>query len=220
MFSSDRAGTMDLWTTRADGSAQAVLELDHNPAPLESVWSTDHEWLVYRTSETAVGAGDILARRSGLDSIPVPLVATAASELAPTLSVDGRWMAYTSNENGTDEIYVVPFPNVADGKYAVSAGGGSEPVWSRSGRELFYRNGQGELVAVQVETEPTFARGATRVLFSATEYLADRRRRQYDVSRDDERFLMLRPVGDGVEVAGKLVLVQNFSAELERVVPN
>jgi hypothetical protein len=75
------------------------------------------------------------------------------------------------------------------------------------------------MVAVPVETEPTSSWGPTRVLFSATEYLADRRHRQYDVSRDNGRFIMLRPLG-GVEVETELILVQNFFEEIERLVPN
>ena len=127
-------------------------------------------------------------------------------------------MAYQSNETGRNEIYVVPFPNVPDARWAVSAGGGTEPLWSRGGRELFYRNGQGDMVAVRVETEPTFSAGPTNVLFSATEYLADNRRHQYDVTPDDERFIMLRPVGGGDE--GELILVLNFFEELRARVPS
>jgi hypothetical protein len=125
-------------------------------------------------------------------------------------------MAYTSNETGSNEIYVVPFPDAADAKWPVSAGGGSEPVWARGGGELFYRNGQSEMVAVRVETEPTFSAGPASLLFSATEYLADVNHRQYDVSPDDQRFIMLRPVGDG---GRELILVQNFFEELRARVP-
>ncbi|MDP2956161.1 MAG: protein kinase [Longimicrobiales bacterium] len=212
-FSSDQAGpTADLWTKRADGSAQAVLELDQERGLSESLWSRDAEWLIYRTDIGAPGAGDILAFRPGQDSAPVPLVATSRSERQPTLSPDGRWLAYQSNETGADEIYVVPFPNAADAKWTVSAGGGTEPAWARGGGELFYRNGLREMVAVWVETEPTFSAGPTSVLFSATEYLTSLNHRAYDVTPDDERFIMLRPVGGGGE--GELILVLNFFEEL------
>jgi serine/threonine-protein kinase len=212
-FYSNQAGVSnDLWTKRADGGAQAVLQLDQERGLTESLWSRDGEWLVYRTNTIDPGAGDILALRLGEDTVPVPLVATSFTELGPTLSPDGRWLAYTSNETGRDEIYVVPFPNAASAKWPVSAGGGIEPLWARGGRELFYRNGLGEMVAVRVETEPTFSFGLASVLFSATEFLANRRHRQYDVTPDDQRFIMLRPVGDDVQ--GELILVLNFFEEL------
>lgn len=150
--------------------------------------------------------------RPGEDTVGVPLVASEFIEQGPTLSPNGRWLAYMSNETGTFEIYVVPFPNAADAKWVVSAGGGTEPLWSRGGGELFYRNAQGEMVAVRVETEPTFSAGPTNVLFSATGYLANANHRHYDVTADDQRFIMLRRVGGAGE--GELILVQNFFEEL------
>jgi serine/threonine-protein kinase len=195
-----------------------VLELHQERGLMESLWSPVGEWLVVRTIGTEAGAGDILALRPGRDTAPVPLVATEFIERGPTLSPDGRWMAYSSNETGRDEIYVVPFPNAADAKWAVSTGGGTEPLWSRGGREIFYRNARGEIVAVRVETEPTFSAGPTSVLFAATQYLASALHRQYDVTADGQRFIMLRPVGGGVQ--SQLILVQNFFEELKaRVVP-
>ena len=149
-FRSRRAGFGDLWTKRADGSAQAVLELDRERGVAEALWSPDGEWLVYRTSNGDPGAGDILALQPNQGAEPVALIATEFNEYVPTLSPDGRWLAYTSNETGSYEVYVVPFPNAGDARWAVSTSGGQSPVWSHSGRELFYRNGQGEMVAVQV----------------------------------------------------------------------
>jgi serine/threonine-protein kinase len=219
-FSSGQAGpSLDLWTKRADGSVQAVLHLDEERVLLEPLWSPDGEWLVSRTTFIQSGSGDILALRPGQDTVPVPLVATGASEYGATLSPDGRWMAYQSNETGRWEIYVVPFPDAAAAKWVVSTGGGAEPLWSRGGRELFYRNGAGDMVAVRVETTPTFSAGPTGVLFPAGEYVADVNHRQYDVTADGERFIMLRPVGDNVH--GEMILVQNFFGELRaRVPPN
>ena len=126
--------------------------------------------------------------------------------------------AYISDETGRFEVYVVPFPNAGDGKWVVSNGGGSEPVWAHSGRELFYRRGQDEMMAVQVETEPTFSAGESNVLFSATEFQSSPFHPQYDVSLDSERFIMIRRLDS--DAAGKLIWVQNFFEELKRLVPN
>ena len=218
-FTSNRAGEEDLWTKRADGSAQAVLELDRERTIFDALWSPDGEWLIYRTRANTSGNGDILAVRPGQDTEPVALVATEFVEDQMTLSPDGRWLAYASNETGRDEIYVVPFPNAGDAKWPVSTSGGREPLWSHSGRELFYRNGQGEMVSVEVETEPTFAPGQSEVLFSAAEFRAAPNRRQYDVTLDDERYIMIRQAGDADAVT-KLIWVQNFFEELKERVPN
>ena len=93
-------------------------------------WSPDGKWLVFQTDPAQSGAGDILGLRPGIDSAPLPLVATKFTEISPALSPDGRWMAYTSNETGDFEIYVVPFPNTHEAKWGISKGGGIEPLWS------------------------------------------------------------------------------------------
>jgi serine/threonine-protein kinase len=218
-FPSNRAGpSFDLWTKRADGSTPAVLELDEEWALAEALWSPDGTWFVHRTSSNEPGAGDILAGRPQRQTAPVPLVATGFTELAPAISPNGRWMAYSSNETGRSEIFVVPFPNAGEAKWPVSVGGGTEPSWSRDSDELFYRNGLGDMVAVGVTLEPTFSAGPTSVLFSATPYLDNAVHRQYDVSPDAQRFVMIRPAGGGIE--GQLILVQNFFDEVRARVPN
>jgi len=85
--------------------------------------------------------GDIIAMRPGIDSVARVLVATAAEEVSPELSPDGRWLAYTSNESGRREVYVRPFPDAAEGRYQVSTAGGDTPWWSRDGHELFFVDG-------------------------------------------------------------------------------
>jgi len=156
--------------------------------------------------------GDILVRPAGEDAEHLPLVATEFSERHPALSPDGGWLAYTSNETGRDEVFVIPFPE-GGGRWAVSSAGGSEPLWAHSGRELFYRSGDGSMVAVPVETEGTFSFGAPRVLFSALDFRVTGYHPNWDVAPDDERFIMVRRLGD--EVPGRVILVQNFLTELE-----
>ena len=213
MYRSNQAGSSwDLWTKRADGSAPAALVLDVDDAVMDSHWAADGVWLVYATASG--DDPDIFAARPREGS-PIPVAVTRFRELAPALSPDGRWLAYTSNETGTYEVHVVPFPDASGAKWLVSTGGGAEPVWSRDGRELFYRNRQGDVVAVPVETETTFSAGTARTLFSALGYRAHVNHRQYDVTPDGERFIMLRPVGND---ASQWILAENFVEELrERV---
>ena len=217
-FSSNRAGDRDLWTKRADGSAQAVLEVDRQRGVQEAVWSLDGEWMIYRTRASEPGRGDIMGLAPGQDTLPVPLVATEFQEVQPTLSPSGRWLAYQSDETGRYEIYVVPFPNTGDAKWAVSISGGTGPLWAHSGQELFYQNGQDEIVAVQVETEPTFSAGQSTVLFPATGFRYYRLHRHYDVAPDDQRFVMIRALGDSGP--NQLVLVTNWFEELRERMGN
>jgi serine/threonine-protein kinase len=211
-FSSYRAGSVDLWTKRADGSTQAALQLHEKRGIYSARWSPDGKWLVFRTDRSKTGAGDILGIRPGIDTVAVQLVATRFTETAPAISPDGRWLAYSSNKSGPYEVYVVPFPNTSATEWAVSVGGGTEPLWSHSGKELFYRDGAGDLVAVEVQSAPKFALGRSRILFSTAPYFSFARALEYAVGPDDRRFLMIRqvPVGPPDE----LIVVDNWFEEL------
>ncbi|MDH5195993.1 MAG: hypothetical protein OEY20_01935, partial [Gemmatimonadota bacterium] len=150
------------------------------------------------------------------DTTVTPLVATPAAELVPAVSPDRRWLAYVSDESGTNEVYVRPFPNATAGVFRVSTNGGTEPVWAHSGRELFYRNGDGDLVSAAVATTPSFSVRRQQVLFSAVRYSANVFAPNYDVSRDDQRFLMI--LRDEPDVAIETVVVLNWFGELHEVV--
>jgi eukaryotic-like serine/threonine-protein kinase len=212
-FSSNTGGLFDLWTKRADGSTQAVVQVHEKHGAFSPRWSPDGKWLVFRTGRFQSGAGDILGIRPGIDTVAVPLVATKFSELAPAISPDGRWLAYTSNESGQFEIYVVPFPNTAAAKWAVSTGGGTEPLWSHSGKELFYRDGAGSLVAVEVRSTPTFSLGRSTALFPAAAYYSFAGTAEYAVGADDRRFLMIRQAAGSA--ADELIVVDNWFEELK-----
>jgi serine/threonine protein kinase len=212
-YNSNVGGSYALWTKRADGSAAAVRDVREKRGAIEPVWSPDAKWLVFETGTGSQGAGDILGIRPGIDSAPVPLVATEFTEVSPAVSPDGRWLAYASNETGQFEIYVVPFPNTKTGKWSVSSAGGTEPLWSHRGSELFYRDGAGNLVAVAVTTSPTFSVSRSASLFSATPYRAYTVGLEYAVSPDDRRFLMIRPVA--TDLPDKLTVVDNWFQELK-----
>jgi serine/threonine-protein kinase len=217
-FVSDRGENRDLYVKRADGSALAEVLLDHERPILEGFWSGDGQWLVYRLQ--MVAGDDLYAIRPGTDSVGVPLVTTSSrasgDEFDPALSLNGRWLAYTSNESGRPEVYVVPFPNTGDARWPVSTDGGFLPLWAHSGRELFYRSEARELVVVEVLPGETFAMGERQVLFALTTGYdwTD----QYDVTPDDQRFVMIR--NRGAEEAGELIVVENFFEDLKAKVGN
>jgi serine/threonine-protein kinase len=151
--------------------------------------------------------------------------------LSASFSPDGRWLAYHSTESGQVEIYVRPFPNLNDDKHLVSSGGGYSPVWSADGRELFYierlggtsrppRTPDSSLMAVAIQTQPTFAAGAPTPLFSLRDYVTPSPlARQYDIGSDG-RFLMLKDVTPGgSRVGNQIVIVQHWLDELRARVP-
>ena len=163
---------------------------------------------------------DSLDPAAPADQSVTPLLDTRVNEWAGTVSPDGKWLAYVSDESGRREVYVRSFPNVADTKQQVSIDGGVEPRWAHSGRELFYKNPALEFVAATVRTDSAFGVVERRVLFtvpSGTPNLLDHPR--YDVSRDDQRFIMLRAVGQGAGPS-QLIVVENFFEELKAKVGN
>jgi serine/threonine-protein kinase len=199
----------DVWLKRADGSGTAERILTSDRQIDEVRFSHDGQWLIYRLGS---GAGrDLYAIRPGIDSVGTPLLTTEYEERAASLSPNDRWMAYISNESGRDEIFVSPFPNATSSKWQISTDGGTEPVWSRDGSELFYRSGSDDLMAVQITATNTFSFGPKRVLFSAGQYLGDPNHTNFDVHPDGERFLMLQNVSSS---GGKLIWVEHWLEEL------
>ena len=132
----------------------------------------------------------------------------------PSLSPDGRWFAYTSNETGRYEIYVRN-SSEAQGRWQISTEGGVEPVWSASGSELFYRHGD-QVLAVDVVASSTFEYGRSRKLFEGRYTLGEVKddKRAYDVDPEGHRFLMLRPEP---EPSTDLKVVVNWYDELQRL---
>jgi len=159
--------------------------------------------------------GRIHAIRLGVDDEPAMLIDTEYDETSPALSPDGRWLAYESSESGQMEIYMRPFPDVNTGRWQISIEGGTEPVWANSGEELFYRNGDNQLVSVSINTEGgIFSWGNEQVLFTVDNYRSDYRYATYDVSPDDQRFLMMR-IERSAEA--ELILVENWPEDLKQL---
>jgi serine/threonine-protein kinase len=209
-FYSSRTRVRGLFSQRADGSAPAETLLVRRQEVLEGQWSRDGRWVVFRQSP--VPAADLLAFQPGRDTTPVTLVASRFNERSPALSPDGSWLAYTSDESGRSEVYVRPFPGATRAKWQVSLNGGTEPVWAHSGRELFFRGPAGEMIAAALTTQPSFAVARQAVLFPGSLYLSDDSHREYDVSPDDRRFLMVRERGGGERA--NLILAENWFGEL------
>jgi serine/threonine-protein kinase len=145
------------------------------------------------------------------------------------ISPDGRWIAYASDEEGQNEIYVQPFPNVNDDRVKVSRDGGFSPRWGANSDELFYQAYQGAdgesgtvtMMMAPIETESRLSPGNPVVLFSGP-YVPGgftQSVQSYDVS-PDSRFLMLKGDAGGFLAARRIVIHQHFDEELRRLFPD
>jgi serine/threonine-protein kinase len=203
-------GTFDLLTQRADGSKEEAVLVFHGRRVFVPRWSPDGKWLTFGVETINPAGGDIVGIRPGIDTAPVPLVATRGYDGMQEVSPDGRWMVYGSDVTGRFEIYVIPFPITKAAKWQISSAGGIWPKWSARGNELIYRDTKGDIFAVAVRTVPTFSFDKPRRLFAASRavFLLN----GYTVTPDGQRLLMIRRVGAGVP--DKLIVVENWFEEL------
>ncbi len=192
IFNSTRAGSRgigigNLYWQASDGTGAAERLTDSPNNQVPNAVSQDGTKLVFR-EDTAKGSDLLLLPLQG-ERRAQPLVQTPFTERNADISPDGRWLAYESNESGQFEIYVRPFPNVNDGRWRVSTGGGTVPLWARNGREMFFMTLRGEsLMAAAILASPGSAafRSATSIkLFDTRGYFAPtggvERRRRPDV---------------------------------------
>ena len=141
-----------------------------------------------------------------------PLLVSDYHTMFPQISPDGRHIAYTSDESGRAEIYVQSFPSLGN-KQRISGDGGEEARWARDGRQLFYRQGD-KMMAVDMQAGSPIQEHAPRLLFEGT-FPRSSFWTNYDVSRDGQRFLMLKEI-DEARVSQKLRVVLNWTEELTR----
>ncbi len=215
-FASDRDGTPNLYLKAADGTGAVERLTESENQQFPYAFTPDGRQLVFLEMDEQDYDLVVLS----LEGSPEPLLATEFSERNGEISPDGLWLAYESNASGQYEIYVRPFPNVEDGQWLISRGGGARPLWAPDGRELFYLTPGRRLMAVGVQTEPSFAPGAAEEVFGG--YYAPGGGavgRTYDVSPDGERFLMIKESGSDETSSTEFILVLNWFEELKRLVP-
>jgi serine/threonine-protein kinase len=160
---------------------------------------------------------------SGTQQTVTLLQKPSVNQMNGEISPDGRWLAYQSDESNQDEIYVRPFPLVANGRSPISINGGAQPLWARNGQELFYRHGT-TVMSVPVQTTTTTFSASTPTPLFEGRYLSPPQGlggRTYDVSPDGQRFLMIKdaPAGDPKATPASMVVVLNWFEELKARVP-
>jgi eukaryotic-like serine/threonine-protein kinase len=173
-------------------------------------WSSDGRYLIYAEVSPATGSADLFALAVAGDQGPLVLAGTPANEGQAEFSPDGRWVAYTSNESGLSEIYVIPFPPTPNGgRWMVSRGGGVQPRWRHDGRELFYISPDWTMMAVPVSTTPVFQAGIPQALFNTD--MVDTGIRtgpmSWDIAPDGKRFLI---ISDKAQETSSLNVILNW----------
>jgi Tol biopolymer transport system component len=198
-FTSSRGGVQLPYQRAADGTGGEVPLFPYDGYAWVNDWSRDGKWVIFSSSpRNGAGSNDLWAvsMTAGSEHKPVPYLVEPRLQQQAQFSPDGRFVAYGSDQSGTFEIYVQPFPNASEGKWMVSSGGGAEPRWSPDGKELFYFSGQ-MLMRVPVRLQPTFSAGAPTKLFDAPirpGYTQDSHR--WQIAPDGQRFLVLADVGN------------------------
>lgn len=213
LFQTNREGTNDIYARRADASSPAGPILTGSSDYRSARYSPDGAWFLYLEGE------ELYARRTGAEAVALGVYPAQGDP--GSISPDGRWLAYTEaapEDPGDVDVFVVPFPNTTGFRSRISTGGGFSPIWSHSGRELFYKTRDRELVAVQVQTDPSFSAGAREVLFTVDDGYIWGGPGMYDVTTDDERFVMIGMRTDGL--GSELIVVENFFEELRERVGN
>ena len=229
IFSSQRAGPSNLFWQAADGTGTAEQLTKSPNSQFPMAVSPDGTRLVFREDRNSGSNADLMILPLQGERRPQPLVQTSFNEMNGEISADGQWLAYQSNESGRHEIYVRPFPNVNDSRWQVSTGGGRQPSWARGGRELFYITPTGDaLMAAEVSVGPVFKAGTPRKLLDTSAYYfpvtagtLGSPGRQYDVSPDGRRFVMLKAAAGAQQsvAPASVTVVENWTEELKRRVP-
>jgi Tol biopolymer transport system component len=214
-LSAGQPGGPGIFLRRADGAGG--IERLTSGVHLPTYWSADGKWLAFadfgdRGISIATVTGLMKVQIDG-DRKPQVLLKGSSGRISPT----ERWVAVASSTNGTDEIYVLPFPDTSGARTRISTDGGQNPMWAPDGKTLYYRRGQA-VMAVSVGGDDPSTWPKPRMLFEGP-YVFDIGPTQYDAAADG-RLLMVKPVdaeGDGAP--RQLLLVQSWFEELRRLAP-
>jgi len=241
IFTSDRAGVLNLYSQAADGTGTAHRLTTSPNQQFPSSITPDGAFVVgfeslFMAASTQMASGAALrvrlypvaaaASRAGAGPSPTGLPRVEPSDetlfdgVWAEFSPNGRYLAYQSAtaDPAQSEVYVRPFPQVDSGRWQISTAGGSRPAWARSGRELFYLDASNTLTSVAVQTSgPAFSAGKPAKVFDAR-YSTPYPPRSYDVSADGQRFLMLKdgPAGNPNATLASMVVIENWFEKLKQ----
>ncbi len=214
-YTSYRSGVFGVYRTRPGSGAPAESLLASPSLGYTGQWLPDGSGLVTVTFDLQPRSGqDIgLVTHGGHGPIE-PIVATPYRELYPSLSPDGRWLAFVSDQSGQSRVYLRPLQGDGD-QVQISQGNADEPVWGPDSRELFYRatdTGRPELIAARLETTPTLRVLERRPLFSVENYVPATPHASYAISPDGKTFVMVQR-----NPASRIMVIQNLPGLVGRL---
>jgi eukaryotic-like serine/threonine-protein kinase len=209
----DGSGGIYRKATAGGAPPELLLRSQSQALTFPKSWSPDGHYLIYAQVYPGRGSDLLALPIDQPGAKPIALWQTPATSDQGEFSPDGHWVAVTSTESGQSEIYVIPFPPTADEKkWVVSTGGGVMPRWRRDGRELYYVSPDWKMMAVDVDTQPTFRSGTPRALFD-TEMVDTGIRNgpmSWDVAPDGKRFLIIT---EKTQEASYLNVILNWRAQ-------
>jgi Tol biopolymer transport system component len=222
LFSAGGEGARNVYAQAADGTGAAERLTTSRNTQNPTAVTADGTRLLFTEIAPQTGDDVMQVTLTGTPAV-TPLVQTPAAERNGMVSPDGRWLAYEANDSGSFEIYVRPYPDVESGRWQVSTGGGTRPLWSRDGKELFYVSPANALMRVGVERAASWAATTPTLLLKDGSVMTPgvNLGRNYDISPDDQRFLVVKPVNasNAPNAPPQLVVVQHFDEMLKRLVP-
>jgi len=210
-FAASQGGPNDIYQKSASGAGEEELLYKSPQIKWPNSWSHDKQYLLYEVASEKTKRDLWLLPMQG-ERKPRPFLQSEFNERQGQFSPDTRWVAYESDETGTDEIYVRPFPDSNQGKWIVSKGGGRIAKWRGDGRELIYLAPDGSVMAVDVTPAPVFQAGTAKALFKLPPLAADQA--GLDVTPDGKRFVAGVPASDNTPVDFTVVL--NWQALLKK----
>ena len=212
VFVSDRNGNADIYKRPSNrvSPEEPLLQTPADERPAD--WSRDGKFIMYFSLGNSKTGADIGVLPVVGDRKPVPFLQTEFDESSPRFSPDTRWVGFTSNESGKNEVYVVPFPGPG-AKYQISISGGTHLRWRRDGKEVYFISPEGKVMAAEVKSAGAkFEVGKVQSLFEA--HVGSFTDGLYDVSADGRRFLIITaPEG---RVSAGINVVVNWEAEAKK----
>ena len=221
IFASSRDGISNLYSKPTSGAKNEELLLKSSEDKRPTSWSSDGRFLLYTVIDPKT-KGDLWVLPLERDSKPLLFLRTEYNELDACFSPDMRWVAYTSDASGSNEIYVREFSpksggasSDSSGQWLISQGGGRQARWRADGKELYYRSPDDKVMAVEITAGTVFQAGTPKPLFPArfssepgSAYWS-----YWDVKSDGNRFLI--NINADVSSASPITVITNWTAGLK-----
>ena len=207
-FQDNSTYSSDLYRKPSAGTGQEELLLHGGVNALPHDWSHDGKFLAISQTDPKTATDIWLLPMDGA-SKPIPYLRTPYDETGAAFSPDGKWMAYTSNESGQNQVYVQAVP-VSGAKWQISTTGGADAQWRIDGKELFYVSADGKLMSVPIKLGASVEPATPQGLFNYAGTTA------YAPSRDGQQFLVNVPAGGEAATVPPLTVITNWQAELKK----